>query len=418
MPSTSWTWETRMLFRVALAIFTVTVAIGIFNGFHFIELSRAVLLTHVHAGTLGFVTLSAFAAAFWLYAGAGGTTDAHARNVAIAMSVAVPLYVLAFLTGINLLRAIFGVPVLLIIVGMLVFLVRNIGNGMSTPRLGVILGFTVLVIGSTIGVLIQIEDAANHKFLPDSAVAGHAAAQVFGYLVLVSLSLIDWRLKETSKLTWPGGIQVVLYFLAGLLVAIGALLSILPLLGTFIPLSIIATVIFLVRVGGRVVTTNWMEVGSRRHYAVAVPWVIVNIVVTITAVVLIISKGSEGGAPFNLFGAADHAIFIGVMVNMVFGLIQDFTPNQRHIAPWTENVVFWVMNLALVGFVTTLLVNQQVGEKFFVPFQGAAILIGIVVYSMRLAASDPVELAAEWQMVHGRTFSSSSDPRARGASAR
>jgi hypothetical protein len=157
---------------------------------------------------------------------------------------------------------------------------------------------------------------------------------------------------------------------------------------SFIPLSIIATVIFLVRVGGSVVTTNWMETGSRRHYAIAVPWVIVNIVVTIIAISIIISKGINN-APFNLFIAADHAIFIGVMVNMVFGLIQDFIPSdQRHIAPWTENVVFWVMNLALVGFITTLLLNQSAGEKFFVPFQGAAILVGIVVYSMRLAATD------------------------------
>jgi hypothetical protein len=385
MSSSSWTWETRFLFRVALMVFTVTVAIGIFNGFHFIELSRAVLLTHVHAGTLGFITLSAFGAAFWLYAGPGGTMDGHARGVAVAMAVAVPLYVLAFLTGNFVLRAVFGTPVLLLIIGMVVFLIRNIGTGRSTPRLGVLLGFTVLVIGSTIGVLIQIQLAADHTFLPDNAVAGHAAAQVFGYLVLVALSLIDWRLKGTSTLTWAGGIQVVFYFLAGILVAMGALLNIQPLLGSFIPLSIIATVIFLVRVGGSVVTTNFMEAGSRRHYAIAVPWVIVNIVVTIIAIVIVISKGIDN-APFNLFIAADHAIFIGVMVNMVFGLIQDFTPGQRHIAPWTENVVFWVLNIALVGFVTTLLLNQPTGEKFFVPFQGAAILVGIVVFSMRLAA--------------------------------
>src|SRR5258708_28375039 len=90
MPATSWTWETRMLYRVALVIFTVTVAIGLFNGFHFIELSRAVLLTHVHAGTLGFITLSVFATAYWLYSGPGATTAAHTRHVALAMPVAVP----------------------------------------------------------------------------------------------------------------------------------------------------------------------------------------------------------------------------------------------------------------------------------------------------------------------------------------
>src|SRR2546427_7093668 len=89
--------ETRLLFRVALAIFTVTVLIGILNGFHFVELSRAVLLTHVHAGTLGWITLVATGAAFWLYADGGSALKRHARGVAIGMSVAVPLFVGALL---------------------------------------------------------------------------------------------------------------------------------------------------------------------------------------------------------------------------------------------------------------------------------------------------------------------------------
>src|SRR5260370_42284993 len=88
--------ETRLLFRVALAIFTVTLLIGILNGFHFVELSRAVLLTHVHAGTLGWITLVATGAAFWLYADGGSRLKGHARGGAIGMSVAVPLYIRAF----------------------------------------------------------------------------------------------------------------------------------------------------------------------------------------------------------------------------------------------------------------------------------------------------------------------------------
>src|SRR3989442_14214301 len=84
--------ETRLLFRVALAIFTVTVLIGILTGFHFVELSRAVLLTHVHAGTLGWITLVATGAAFWLYADGGSALKRHARRVAIGMSGPVPGY--------------------------------------------------------------------------------------------------------------------------------------------------------------------------------------------------------------------------------------------------------------------------------------------------------------------------------------
>ena len=98
-------WETRFLLRVAPLIFVVTVGIGIFNGFHFITLSRAVLLTHVHAGTLGWVTRR-----FRHRILAGGAPLAGdnpaARWIAIAMTVAVPLYVLAFATNNFPLRAV------------------------------------------------------------------------------------------------------------------------------------------------------------------------------------------------------------------------------------------------------------------------------------------------------------------------
>ena len=384
--SQRWGSETRMLFRVALAIFTVTVLIGILNGFHFTTLSRAVLLTHVHAGTLGWITLSAFGAAYWLYSGAGGTMDGHARGVARAMAVAVPLYVLAFLSGNFVLRAIFGTPVLLLIVGMVVFLLRNRGTApWSVPRLGVLLAFTVLVIGSTIGVLIQIQLAANHTFLPDGAVGGHAAAQVTGYLVLFALSTIDWRLQGTHTLGWAGGIQVGLLAIAGVLVAAGALFNVTPLLGAFIPLQLIGLVIFLVRVGRPVINAKWLEPSSNRHFAIAVPWAIVNIVVIIIAIQIAIGQGFEK-VPFGLFIAGDHAMFIGVMTNVVFALVQDFTVDRRQVWPWAENVVFWVMNIALIGFVVSLITGAQWAEKFFVPFQGLAILVGIVAYSMRLAS--------------------------------
>ena len=395
-------WETQFLLRVGLVIYTVTVLIGLFNGFHFVEVPRAVLLTHLHAGTLGWITLGAFAAAFWLYSGTGARMDDHARGVALAMAIAVPLYVAAFLSGNLVLRAIFGTPVLLLIVGMAVYLFRNIGSGpLTAPRLGLLLSFTVLVIGSTIGVLIQIQGAANHTFLPDNAIAGHAAAQVAGYLVLSALSIIDWRLNGTKKLGWAGGVQVVLLFMAGILVALGALLNIQPLLGAFIPLAIIAALIFLVRIGRKVVSTNWMAATSTRHYAIAVPWVIVNLVVTIIAIVIAINVGFNN-APFNLFIAADHAMFIGVMTNVIFGLIQDYTADRVRTWPFTEDVVFWVMNVALIGFVAALLLNQQWMEKFFVPFQGLAILVGIIAYSIRLAAPPATSVDTRAAMASAR----------------
>src|SRR6266852_9930525 len=196
---------------------------------------------------LGWITLVATGAAFWLYADAGSRLEGHAHGVAIGMSVAVPVYVVAFLTGYLPARAIFGVPVLLLIVGIVVFLIRASSVGLSVPRLGVLLAFVTLVVGSTLGVLVQIELAASHTFLPEGAIGGHASAQVGGYLVLFALSAIEWRLRGADDFGWPGRIQVLLLFFGGLLLAVGVLFNIQPLLGSFIPLDLIALAIFLVR---------------------------------------------------------------------------------------------------------------------------------------------------------------------------
>ncbi|MFN2463586.1 MAG: hypothetical protein ABR573_06760 [Candidatus Dormibacteria bacterium] len=386
--------ETRLLFRVALVIFTVTVAIGIFNGFHIITISRSVLLTHVHAGTLGWITLVALAAAYWLYGGSD-VLRGHARGVALGMVVCVPLYVLAFLSAESLgnlgfvLRAVFGAPVLLLIVGIVVYLLRA-GAEMTVPRLGVLLSFVVLIIGSTLGVLLQIQIASKHSFLPGDPVGGHASAQVGGYLVLFALSTIEWRLKGPDAKGIAGRIQVVLLFLGGILLAIGVLYSIQPLLGIFIPLDIIALVIFLVRVGPRLLTVPWGEGSSARHYAIAVPWAVVNLALTIAFVAAIIGAGGDTRkVNFGVIVAADHAIFLGVMTNVAFALMHDFSGARSNIAPWAEHVIFWGLNVALIGFIVSLVSQAQWAEKFFAPVQGTAILIGIIVFSMRLAEVAP-----------------------------
>ena len=387
--------ETRLLFRTALAIFTVTVAIGIFNGFHFIQLSRAVLLTHVHAGTLGWITLVATGAALWLFSDAGTRLRGHARGVAIGMAVAVPLYVAAFLSGNFVARAIFGVPVLLLILGIAVFLLRGAAVGLSVPRLGVLLAFVTLIVGSTLGVLVQIELAANSTFLPEGAIGGHASAQVGGYLVLFALSAIEWRLKGPDDFGWAGRIQVLLLFLGGLLLAVGVLFNVQPLLGTFIPLDLIALVIFLVRVGPLLVGAQWTEPGSSRQYAIAVPWVVVNLLLTIWFIVLFIgAKGDFSKLNQGILIAANHAIFLGVMTNMAFGLMHDFAKDRRQVWPWAEQVIFWVLNIALTGFVVSLITQAQWAEKFFTPFQGLAILVGIVAFSLRLSVDAEISPGA------------------------
>src|SRR5687768_10003835 len=66
--------EIRLLLQAALLLFVITVVIGILNGADVVDFSHAKLLTHVHAGTLGWITLSALAGSLWLF-GSGAFSE-------------------------------------------------------------------------------------------------------------------------------------------------------------------------------------------------------------------------------------------------------------------------------------------------------------------------------------------------------
>ena len=82
----------RDLYLVAMAVFVVNIIIGILNGADAVEFDRNQILTHVHAGTVGWLTLTIVASTFLLF-------QAADRRLMLALAVLVPIYVLAFYTG-------------------------------------------------------------------------------------------------------------------------------------------------------------------------------------------------------------------------------------------------------------------------------------------------------------------------------
>ena len=380
--------EIRWLFQAGLLVFVITVSIGILNGFHFITLPRQVLLTHVHAGTLGWITLGVIAICFWLF----GDTSSVAENprfvqaLGLLAALGIPIYVLAFLSGNLLARAIFGFPVLIAIVGVLIWLIAQARQAtMTVPRLAVLAAITTLVVGSTIGVLVQLELASNSQFLPDGAIGGHVTAQVVGYLVLIGMAISEWRLKNTPGLTWPGIIQVGLLFLGGILITIGALLNVQPLLGAFIPAELTAVIIYCVRLGPQLRRIDWLAPTSDRHFGLVVPYLVLNLGLLIWLITGVVTKtyARIELIPLWLIFAFDHTMFIGVISNSLFGLIQQASRSAERFWPWAEHVVFWGMNAGMIGFVLTLATDQRGLEKLFTPIMGGSILVGIITYSVR-----------------------------------
>jgi hypothetical protein len=381
--------EIRWLFQAALLVFTVTVSIGIFNGFHVITLPRQVLLTHVHAGTLGWITLGVIAICLWLFGEEASIPRKSAAVQALSLlaAIGIPIYVLAFLSGNLLARAIFGFPVLIAIVGVLIWLIGRLGRvTMTVPRLAVLAAITTLVVGSTIGVLVQLELASKSSFLPDGAIGGHVTAQVVGYLVLIGMAISEWRLRDTQGVTWPGMVQVALLFLGGILITIGALLNVQALLGAFIPAELIAVIIYSVRLAPQLRQISWLKPGSERHFGLVVPYLIINLALLMWLITGVVTKvyARFELIPLWLVFAFDHTMFIGVMSNSLFGLIQQASRAPQQFWPWSEQVLFWGMNGGMIGFVLTLATDQRGLEKLFTPIMGGSILVGVITYSVRL----------------------------------
>ena len=386
--------EIRWLLQTALVVFIAVPVIGILNGTKALgDLSRDTILTHVHAGTLGWITLGAFAMVLWLFGPAvPESKDRNTRMLAILSACAIPVYVLAFFSGNLPARAITGTILLLIILMWAVFTIgaaSGIGfRKLSVPQLAVTLALVTFVIGSSLGVLIQIQLATGATILSPQGIGAHAAAQVTGYLALMAVALIDWRvLGDTSRRTLAATIMVLGLFVSGLSIATGLLLNIIPLAGLATPLELIAVGILLARVGGPAL--RGLGSASTRHFAIAVPFLLVNIALTIVLLVRVISSGNFEDIPFGLIIALDHAMFVGTMTNVLFGVLFVATASHR-VWAWADDLVFWGLNLGVAAFIAVLLVDARELERYTAPVMGAAVLLAITTFTLRLrAAGEP-----------------------------
>ena len=383
--------DIRLLFQAAMLVFVITVGIGILNGLHLVgQLIQDVLLTHVHAGTLGWITLSVFAVCLWFFIEGKAPTEKSrsVRVMSILAAVCIPLYVLAFLSGNFIARAVFGFPVLLLMIGFFGWIVaRSLKIRLTVARLALLGALFTLIVGSVIGVLLQIQIATNNAFLPSGAFAAHPATQVVGYLLLVGMAISEWRFKpDTGRLPRAGVIQIAFPFLAGLVLTIGTLLNNNALLGVNVLFEVIGILIYIVRFTRPVLRVSWVARTSDRFFAFSAIFIVVNVAILTYLIITTLTGvyASFQVVPPWLFFALDHAMFIGVMSNALFGLILIVTEERRSFWPWADDVLFWGMNFGMVGFVISLLLDARLLERVFTPIMGLSILLALLTYTLRM----------------------------------
>jgi putative effector of murein hydrolase LrgA (UPF0299 family) len=383
--------EIKALLQAAMVVFLFTVVVGILNGLDLVEFDRKILVTHVHTGALGWITLGVFGACFWQFAQGGplknwtATSPRWLTPLAIASVVA---YSIAFYATFGIWRPITGAVMFIAIGGVFVWVIlRSRDIQITVPHLALLGAMTNLTIGAVVGILLGLQMAGTITSLPTGIFIAHPATMLVGYVVLAGMAIAEWGLVPNpvpaTSTRW-GIVQVAAPFLGGLSLTIGAVIDSFPLIILNVPLEILGVLIFLARLGRRLGKVSWLERGSQRLYGLSVLFVAVNVGL-LAYLIVTYAEDFESIPPWLIF-ALDHAIFIGVMTNGIFGMIYDAAASRRAFWRWTDDLLFWGMNIGLLGFVVGLIRQSSEIKQIFSPIMGVSILAAIVGYSIRLWA--------------------------------
>ena len=374
----------RSLFRAALVIFVITVVIGILNGTDIWDPPRNTLLTHVHAGTLGWLTLSIFGGAIWMF---GSPDDRSSNTVATFSIVALALYVLAFwsvdVTTSSIQRPIGGTLALIAIVWMFVWVLRaHRGRTWTVPEYGMALSLLFLVIGALLGVALGLQLADVEVVAPenaDSLGAAHPAAMVIGYVILAGVALIEWLLRRNDSPSVSeskaGVVQMSLIFLAGLLGMLGLLLDNDVMLQSNVPLEVIGLIILIWRLRKELAPSEWGGSVPGTMIRTAVIGLVLGVALLAYVVSLFVSGAEfEEVAPWLL--AMDHINFIMVMTNLIFAMMA----TASLVSEGANRLIYWGANTGVLGFAVGLFTENATLKRIFTPILGLALLYGIYTY--------------------------------------
>lgn len=377
--------EVRLLLQVAMVVFVWTVGIGILNGTDVVEFDRKVILSHVHAGTLGWITTSVFAASFWLFGSDASAREATAARFIARYSVVIlPVFALTFAFTYDDPRAVVGSLALLAIVAMFAWIVGRARRvELSTVHLGFLAAVATSVIGGVLGVLLATEIATGNNVVPDGGEDAHPATMVVGFLIPVGMALAEWGLRgsQFGRAGRLGVAQMVCPFVGGLLLMAGLLLDIDPLPPLATVIELVGVVIFFKRLWQPLRSVSWQEPSPHRYAAASAFAIGANIVF------LNYLAGANGG-DLDLVGdhqllALDHMMFVAVLTNAIFALLLVATTSGSRW-PGADTVVFVAMNVALLGFVVSLL-GEWIGlRQAATPILGIAILVGLADRSLTL----------------------------------
>lgn len=379
--------EIRTLLLAAMVFFTFTIGIGILNGTDLVDFDHRRLLGHVHGGTLGWLTLSVFAASLWLFGGEADRDRTMATRVRLLVFAAIAvfgLYVVAFTFTYGDFRPAMGALSTLVIAAFFVLIaVRARQVPLGVPHVGFLAAVATSIGGGVLGVLWGLQISTGNEYLPDGGEDAHPAMMVVGFLFPVALAMSEWAFTFPTPLraTRLGVIQMVFPFVGGIVLMLSLLLDVDALAPIAILLEIVGVVIFVVRM--------WPHFRAVRiTQATPGRWALASaagsvFVIGLAQYFVIEYEGDFDLVPENELLALDHSQFIVSMTSAVFAMLLAATAGR--IAARVQHAVFALVIGGAAVFVVGLLADVTALKRIGAPAMGVGLLLGLATFAIALA---------------------------------
>jgi hypothetical protein len=388
--------QLRIVFIGSALLFLINIYFGFANALTVGAIPRSQILVHLHAGSVGWITLSAIGLGIWVVTGQRDVSASYERLVrrltwaaVIVFAGYIPNFWLAFLPGesaVTFLLPIFGMAAVVVVWSAAVLVLSQLRHQPTLTTVQLLAGGALLVaaIGATVGALLGLERVIG-QFLPLPQVdrAGAHAGMMDTYLFLVAAAGIEWitRPDAAQRWSWPGLVQAGAWTVGATLVPIAFFLNLfealLPLFGL---LLLLGMALFLVRVAWRALLIGPLAEGVRRWAFFATVWLVVFMGLFLAAV----GAGDFASLPTWFGTAFVHAGFVGMMTNLILGVHSVRAHTTRDVLAWAEPAAAWVLNLGLLAFIG-LKVAADVRTGAFV--MGTGVLLGVGTMIVRLWVS-------------------------------
>jgi hypothetical protein len=389
---------TKLVFGASALLFLVTITLGFLNVFTTGALPRWQLLVHLHSATLGWITLSAFGATVWLFTGERSVSGSYVVRVRWLARVMIAAFVgliasfgIAFSQGGDAfyLLAVFAPLAALTIWAAATFFLHQLSRlpVVTTAHLLTAAGFVVLALAVVFGNVMAL-GRAGILSVPDFALTGHVFG-ILGYQVLIVTGIIEWLVvRDRDRWTRAGALQVGLGVLLGIWMPILLVLLVAGLPEGLLPMFLIFGILiqlvlfgllFFGRVGVRALRTNSLTAGVEAWVFFATLWFAVGVVSFPLRSVL--------GDPawWMVFNA--HATNVGIVTNMIFGVMAARTRFARAGNSWIQPAAMWLMNAGIVVFVGLFIAT---GSAHGALVMGTGVLLGVgwALYSLRETSAE------------------------------